>query len=415
MPGVPRKTGHAPDRPQGLRIWAGLIVIGVVARFLVSAVSLGTNDAAAWLRFGDEINHKGLLATYQSDPEFNHPPIPGLWAAAVASLAGPENAALHDSLFTNIFKIPVILADCVGIYLLVRIWRRRIGIAAAMVIAALFACSLDAILVSGFHCNTDPIYVMLCLLAIYLLEDRGRSFWGGFALGAAINVKLIPVLLIPGVLLNCRKRREALQVLLGLGIWVLPFVPILIRIPRQFLTNVLTYNSVLDRWGVDFFLLLGKSGYTGSTPAEHLASWYYFHARYFIWGLVVIWAVLARLRRRWSLYEVAAVSYSIFLVLAPGFGVQYTVLVGLPLFAIRPAWGTVYGWLAGLFVAAAYFVYWTGTWPAYAHWRTLFPMPAAVLGLMNWFLLLAYIVVAMVTPARPNTISAEAVGLLRGT
>ena len=392
---------HAPPSPAGPRFWLALIVVGMLARLAVSAISLGTNDAAAWLRFADEINQHGLLKTYAIDPDFNHPPIPGYWAALCGKLAGPEDSPWHDWRFTSAFKLAPIAADCVGIYLLYLIWRRRLGRRPeALVVATLFALSLDAILASGFHCNTDPVYVMLCVLAIYLLEDRAKPFWGGFALGAAINVKIIPVLLIPPLLLSCRTPREAARVVTGLAVWVIPFLPPVLFARGRFLANVLQYNSVLDKWGINYFLLMGESAFAPGRRGEQVAAAYYTWARYLILGLILFWAIVARWRQpRWNRYEMAVVTFAVFLVLAPGFGVQYTVLDGLPLLAIRPAWGAAYAWVAGLFLAAVYFVYWVrGTFPVYSHWRTLFPEPAATLGLLTWATLITIIVVSIVRP-----------------
>ena len=66
------------------------------------------------------------------------------------------------------------------------------------------------ILVSGYHGNTDAVYAMLSLLAVYLLQDRNRPLLAGLALGLAINIKLIPVLLIPPLVLAAQSIREML-------------------------------------------------------------------------------------------------------------------------------------------------------------------------------------------------------------
>ena len=184
MPKTDRKHRHqspAPEPSSGRgrqKLWLAMIVLGVVLRLIVAAVSIGSNDAASWLRFGDEINQNGLFHTYFTDPDFNHPPIPGYWAAICAKLAGNDDAPWHDSIFTNLFKLAPIAGDCLGIYLLYRIWSRarskrepaesdtRLLRARlftdnrthALFIAAMYALSIDAIAVSGYHCNTCLLY-----------------------------------------------------------------------------------------------------------------------------------------------------------------------------------------------------------------------------------------------------------------
>lgn len=369
--------------------WFVLIAMGIAARFALSFVSFGSNDAAAWRHFAEVISDKGLIHTYLTEQEFNHPPLPGYWAAAALDIAGHGGTIWSDALFTNLFKLPSILADCLGGYLLWRIWRPRLGPRSAARIAAMFALSIDAIFVSGYHCNTDSIYVALCLLSLYAIEEKHSDFWGGFALGAAVNVKIIPALLVPVMLLAYRNKKRLGRFVAGLVIWTIPFLVPLVLIGKPFVSHVFAYNSLLDRWGVNFFLLLGNGPYfAGKTRAEHIAAWYYFHGKYFIVGAVLAWAGVSRVVRRWNRYESAFVSFSLLLIFAPGFGVQYTVLAGLLLFAIRPLAGAIYATVAGAFVAAAYWSNWTGTWPAMSQWTTLLPIGVALIGMATWLWLI---------------------------
>jgi len=396
---------QAPARP---RLWLAVIGLGILIRFAISAASLGTNDAAAWIRFGDEIRKYGLIHTYEIDRDFNHPPIPGYWAATASSVAGGGGSIFNFLLFTNVFRLPAILADCAGMYLLWLIWRKRIGGAGALIVAALFSLSLNAILVSAFHCNTDSLYVALCLLAVYLIEDRCAPFWAGLALGAAINVKIIPVLLVLPLLLSFRRWKDGAKFLAALALWVLPYVPVLIALRQRFFENVVQYNSNLDRWGISFFLLMGQHGQFYQT--NHVAEVYYFWAKYLVLGLIVIWSIAAAVLRRWNRYELAAITFAIFLVFTPGFGVQYTALAGLLLFALRPGLAAVYGWVAGIFIGAVYFFWWAHgaadygipprTWPAFCQFQGLFPENAAYIGLIAWAMLLYFMVVTLARPSR---------------
>jgi len=381
------------------RIWLSLIAVGILLRIGLALISIGTNDAAAWLRFGDEINRNGLPNTYTIDPDFNHPPIPGYWAAACARLAGSDDAPLHDSVFTILFKIAPILGDCLAIYLLYLIWRGQRGKPFALYVAAMFSLSLNAIAVSGYHCNTDSLLIALCLLSLYLIQHKPRPLLAGLALAAAINIKLIPVLLIPGLLLHLKSWRHAVKFILGLAIGVLPFIPALLAVRTQFLDNAVRYNSILDRWGINYFLLFGETGWNPAHRGEQISAAYYNKARYVILSIIAAWSLLARFKPRWTVYEITFITFAIFLVFAPGFGVQYTVLAGLPLFATRPRWATAYALLAGLFVSSAYFVNWKGTFPLYSHWGTLLPEPVAILGLLTWILLIFLALVILIRPS----------------
>ena len=103
---------------------------------------------------------------------------------------------------------------------------------------------------------------------------------------------------------------------------------------------------------------------------------------------------------RWDLYEVAAVTLAIFLIFAPGFGVQYTVMVLPLLFVIRPGWQSPTAWPRASFCWPVYFINWTGEFPLFSNYHSLFPMPSPWFGLVAWAILIAFVVVAVVRPNR---------------
>ena len=132
----------------------------------------------------------------------------------------------------------------------------------------MYAWSLDAILVSGYHCNTDPIYAFFCLLCAYLLQNKRCHFLAGLALAAAINVKLTPVLLILPLLLWHRSWRSASKFVLGLAVGALPFVPVLVLAGKPFYANAIAYKSNPDNWGITCLLMQADK-----EPARGTSSW----------------------------------------------------------------------------------------------------------------------------------------------
>jgi len=398
-----RSVLDAPAARSRDRLWLSLIVVGVLLRIAIALVSIGSNDTVTWLQWGIQVGRNGLFNTYAHFPQFNHPPFPAYWAALCAKLAGNDTSPPHDRIFAIVFKLAPILGDCLGIYLLYLIWLPRRGETFALFVAAMFSLSINAIVVSGYHGNTDSLMIALCLLCLYFLQGAPRPprpLLAGLALAAAINVKLIPVFLIPPLLLQMRSWRAAFRFLAGLAAGVLPFIPLLLKVPAQFCRNALQYNSTIDRWGINFFFLYGEAGWDPAHPGERVIALYYGKTRYVILLLIALWGLLARIKPRWTVYEIAAVVFAVFLILAPGFGVQYTVLIGLPLFAARPRWAIVYAVLAGLFVTATYFVYLTDSFPFYSDWVTLLPYPVAALGLATWFLLIGLVLYTLIRPAK---------------
>lgn len=399
----------------GSRWLIALIVGGLLLRIALAAVSWGANDANLFGEFGFFITRDGLMATYRGDKLLNHPPIPAYWCAIAWRLTvhfvsdGDRLYSEHNNWntpgpwFSAVFKIPVLLAECATVWLLYTLWKQRQGTRRGLAVAAMYAWSLDAILVSGYHCNTDPIYAFFCLLSVYLAQDKRLHFWAGAALAAAINVKLTPVLLLPPLLLVYRDWRQAAWFLAGVALGVIPFLPVLYFAGHSFYENGIAYKSNLDRWGIPYLLMLRGSG----------ADVYYNRGRQLVLVLIGLWALTARLWRpstaprpaQTDRYEVAAVTFAIFLFFASGFGVQYTVMVLPLMFAVRPRLANLYGLLAGLFLLVVYWGHWTGRWPPDSQFHGYFPWPSPLWGLAAWGALGLYLVVAVfhMRPARRQT------------
>ena len=389
------RAGPANTRVTHL-LWL-LAAVGVVVTFGVSMCSWGTNDTLSFARFAHGLERDGLLATYRNDPLFNHPPLVSLWCRAALALAGDSALA-----FAVIFRIPIVLSGGACALLLAQIARFR-G-ASPRAAAALAACATwnpCLILVAGYHCNTDPLYATLGLLAVHLLQDRGRPLLAGLALGLAINVKLIPVLLIVPLALTLRSWRDLFAFAGGLALMALPFLPPLLMEPA-FARNVLHYRSQLDNWGVPYLLAQATTGDLaprGEPTGNSLPTLYFRTGSVLILASVMAWAVLARALRRWDAHRVAAVTFVLFLVLTPGFGVQYLVVAVPFLYATTTrAFANAYGVLAGLFLLATYWLFWDGGFPLSSLLNSRFPAPLAVLGLFPWGLLVYFL--AVVAPRR---------------
>jgi hypothetical protein len=217
-PWLSRWTSH---RPSPTFILLGIGLLGLLARVWVVKHSLGSNDMLTWWSFATEIDQHGLAFAYDNDPRFNHPPLMGLLVSLLHALAAKTGVR-----FDVLFKTPELLADVGAAALIYWIWRRRSARYAALAVA-LFCWNPASLLVSAYHGNTDPLCAALTLAAV-LLVDSKRPLLAGLALGASINVKLIPVLLIP-VLYSCVGGwRQAARFTAGLSFGVLPFVPVVL-------------------------------------------------------------------------------------------------------------------------------------------------------------------------------------------
>ncbi|HEX4125575.1 MAG TPA: glycosyltransferase family 39 protein [Tepidisphaeraceae bacterium] len=371
-----------------------LILLSFAVRFGISACSLGTNDTLTFIRFAHSIDRHGILATYHGDSEFNHPPLPAYWAWLVMRITQPSKYW-----FAFLFRVLPILADAGSVWLVYRAGRARFGEIRSLAAAALLAWCPVMILISAHHTNTDSIYTFFCLLSVYLMECRSRAFLGGLALAAAINIKLIPVLMIAPMLLSMRRWSDAGRFVAGLALAIVPFLGPLLLARADFVHNVLAYPSSYNLWGVDFFLSPWVPN-PNKLPRVVLA--YRDIGRVLIVVLVLSWSVAGRVLGRWNRYDLVAATFAIFLVFTPGIGIQYLVVLVPVLFAVRPGLATAYGFCAGALSLSAYELAWDGHFPIESLFHGLFPTRVAWIGLIAWLELVCYLILLWQPSEQPR-------------
>jgi len=401
------------------RFLIGCITAGAIIRLIVSGISIGSRDASYWLGFAKSASDSGLLQAYRVDSMLNHPIPTLMWACAALKIGGKAG-------FPFVFKLPIIAADLISCVLVARIWLKRADARRARLAIAAIAFNPLAILVSAYHCNTDSLMAMLCLLSMYFIAEKRNFLFSGLALGAAINVKLIPLLLIPAAFSFCENRREFVRLIAGLALWVIPYLPLLTVIDA-IRRNMIAYVPQHERWGVSlfFYQLFLQPGW--SEFAEKAVNVYSTIGRGLIilgafWFAAVQWRTQNALRkparnvelaetpidgkfgpdrkphvlnygrsewRGWNPYELGLLTFATFLVFAPGFGVQYTIML-LPLMvAVSIGRARAYSAAAGAFLFIVYFMTLVpDQFPLYSYFRPpVLPMPGPLFGLVAWLIL----------------------------
>lgn len=359
-----------------------LAVAGLLARVVLALVSEGSNDVEIWNRWATLLEHHSLTEMYSSVDGFNHPPLMAMWSLTALRLADKTGIR-----FAILLKVPALVAEGLAAGLLWRVWRPG-GSTRAAAVAAAFAWNLDSILVSGFHGNTDALCAMLCLACAMCLQ-RGAFFAGGLGLAAALNVKLIPLVLVPSLLLQSRTKRHAFGFLAGLALGAAPFVPVILSAGAGFYRHAIAYNSIPDNWGIGFFLNSSEQNPRFAAIAR-LAPIYRVYTRYVIMIACVVLAAWGR-RRGWSAYRISFLCLATFLVLTPGFGVQYTVYVVPLLFAVSLRRALAYSFASGVFVFSVYLNFGQDGFPWRSHFVENFPLPTSLFGLVAWIVLIAIV------------------------
>jgi hypothetical protein len=254
-----------------------------------------------------------------------------------------------------------------------------------------------AFLVSAYHCNTDCLCAAFSLLACHLLH-RERPFWAGLALAAALNVKIIALVLAVALIFHpsLRGRDRLVAFLGGMSLAAIPFLPVFVLDPAVILRNIFAYNSNFNRWGLALPILE-----LGDTRAKDL---FLAAGRYLIFGGVIAFSLWNRRVQRLNAYQLGAAAYALFLVVTPGFGVQYTAYPAALLLAASLPWGVAYGIAAGIYIGFVYAFFWTGTIPLSSAF-VAFPSVLGLISVLPWGILLGYVVHCVRRPAQGATLA----------
>lgn len=370
-----------------------LALAGVVARAIVIGISFGSNDMRTWDYFARFIDQYGLWEAYRRIPMFNHPPLMGLMAVALKNIS-----EWSEIPFRVCWKVPPLVGDLFAMWLL---WRHFAGRGAlwAAAAVAMFSVNPVSIAVTAFHGNTDSLVGLFALYAA-ILHGRRQFVGAGFALAAAVNVKVIALIYVPGYLLLCAGPLLGLRFALGLALGSMPIALALLKVPAAFAANVFAYNSQLYPWGVN---AVAMYSYSGSRAVYSLLTVEYRAAgKLIILVLTLALACVAQIRR-WTALRLGAATMALFLFLAPGFGVQYLVWLVPLLAACSLRYSAFWGGLAGTFLLSTYQYYLVEEWPLRSRhfFRIIEPLiapeePMGMLGILAWIVLGRYLYVELV-------------------
>jgi len=361
---------------------------GILLRLWLWWFTIGTNDANSFQKFGHSVAVNGVAQAYQLDPFMNHPPLVALYLAQAWRWAGDDLLSL-----ARLVKILGLLGEALSLWAL---WRF-----AGPAVFAAYSLLPAAILVSGFHCNTDCLYAALVLVSA-LAFDRQHYFLSGLLLAAGCDVKFLPVVLVPLLVIGAPHRRATAAVCAGLALGFLPYLPPALSAGSAMYRNIVTYNSTADHWGV--LLLLDRIPRIHGLRAlqDSVSRSYHEYGRYFMLAGIVGLACLARFRVKLSMAEQFALGGAVFLVLAPGFGVQYVVLIAPVLCMADPRGGMLWGWTSGVFIAWVYLIFIDQWWPAHATFTSWLRFPTWIVGLAAWGVLVRFLWSRLASGAAPG-------------
>lgn len=157
---LPCAQGVSVSADTARRVLVAVIVAGVGLRLLVAATTFGTNDVHYWTEFALGVREYGPIGIYghlDFSAPYNHPPLIGVFLLVVGPVA---DAGVSLPLLV---RLPACLADGVTCWLVFRWVNERYGMNRALGVAVTLALSPALVIVSGFHGNTDPVFIALLL------------------------------------------------------------------------------------------------------------------------------------------------------------------------------------------------------------------------------------------------------------
>ncbi len=341
-------------------ILVALVIVITMIKLLVAASTFGTEDVRRWMDFAAGVAEAGPVSVYRLHfgsqhfrALYNHPPLIGYLLELVNA------ATRHGLSFPLAIRIPAISADVVTPFLVLELLRRRRPLRESFAAAASVALSPVLFVISGFHGNTDPVFIMFSLLSVYLLVDRRAPALAGLSTAIALGVKIVPIVIVPTLLVFAVLVgwRFALRFCLASGaLLALTWAPVVLRVWQPFRDNVLGYAGGRQPWG-----LVRLGSWVGDPP---WVTWLQGPGRFLVVLVVAgLPAALVFWRPR-RVVEASALALTGLLALSPAFGMQYLVWAVVPAYLLS-FWGaTAYNLLAGCLLIELY-TRWSGGLPWY--------------------------------------------------
>lgn len=347
VPGAHRASSATATVAWSTRVLA-LAALCTVLKLWIALRTYGTDDVRYWTGFLRGVAQHGPIGVYGVqgfEAPYNHPPLIG-WVLLVFS-------KLHEAGLSIPFLIraPASVADLFSSVLVFRLLRQVSSERQAGVMACVFATSPLLFVISGFHGNTDPVFILFVLTAGYaIIRERGTL--AGVAAGLAISVKLTPVVMMPLLLiLAVRRGRSVWTGFLagGGGVFALVWLPAFVLRRHEVTSQVLNYSGAGPRqWGLSQIARwLGAPESGIFQEGDHL--------RFLSVALAALAPACIALVRPNHDVRLLGLPLCLFLWLSPSFGYQYLTWALAPAFLLAPLLpAALYSSVAGLTAVLVY-------------------------------------------------------------
>jgi hypothetical protein len=390
-----RMTGppHAAARASMVRrrrlVIVAFVVFAALCKLYIAATTFGTADVATFTDFADFVRKFGPIDIYEVRTRklahYNHPPLTSWMLLGLGWLAD------QGVPFTVLIRLPAILADMVTAVLAFELVRRHRPLGEATAAGCLIACSPILAIISGFHGNTDPLFVMLALLSFYLLTTGRSGSLAGISFAMAVSIKLVPIVALPLLLLVAARAgsRRLVGFLAGSAAFMaLVWGPVVLNAWAPFEEKVLQYSG----WGVPWWGLPELAQSIGAS--ERFVDLLIGPGRFVMLLLAAGAPVILAWRRPGSTTPAFGLTLAMFLLLSTASATQYLAWAAAAVYLVNVWAATVYNAVAGIFLISVY-NYWNNA-PVWDWNRTVthaITPGATVFGKVVWLTLLAVVVI----------------------
>jgi hypothetical protein len=353
--------------------------VTTIAKLRLAATTEGTDDIKRWRIFAATVHKLGPIDIYSTHLPalFNHPPLIGWFLVAVNAISS------HGLSVRFLIRVPASVADVVTAVLVFEFVRIRRTVTKATIAAAIVALSPVLLVISGFHGNTDPVFVMFILLSAYLVVND-RPFWAGACAAIALSIKLVPVVALPVIAVGLlRNRRQLIRSVVGfLAVFVPLWGAVIVRQWAGFKRNVLDYKGIHPKNGQWGIVDLARHAHNTALVDALVGP-----GRFALLALSALVPAFLVLRRRDALVTGVALSLALFLLLTTNFGTQYLAWAAAAVLLLDLWAGLAYNVTAGVLLVVTY-SYWTDGFPWNRALSKPFTPSQERLGWLTWTVLL---------------------------
>jgi len=294
-----------------------------VLKIFMALTSPNTGDANAFAEFLTYIRQFGATGIYQirgsNNNIFNFPPqmiyvIKGLGALA-------DRTELPFRFWLRLLPS---LADVGSFFVICALLPRSKHLFRILLLLALCPVS---IFINAYEGNVDGLMISFVLLSVFFIVKQ-KPASAGIAFGMSLSIKFVPFIFIPAIFFYLPNLRSRFK-FFGAAFTCFSFtaLPILITNPGLLSTNPFGYSSIYGTWGITHLLVrtFGRPTfmhYPYDVVGIHAA--FANSLKYFMLVLILaISFILNRRNQKPDLLAQCGLVVSIFLVLTPGFGIQY--------------------------------------------------------------------------------------------